>query len=246
MRRRTSGSSDRCWLRVSATTSSKMRLNTAGLPSPVPRSKPSVVMATFQPSFNGPTRLARGTRTLVKNTSAKRALPSICTSGRTSTPGECMSTRMKLIPLSLGAAGAAQRVEEGALPGAVALEGLAAGLPVDLAGVRDLLSVVGQPGADLVLEGGILGAELEVHIERILHPAPNRNAGAAATMMARRGHSSRRARRAGPPTAPCSAVHSWRTFVSLPPDGRSPAWPRGTPRSRLEVVKRALPTERHG
>ena len=60
-------------------------------------------------------------------------------------------------------------LEEGALPGPVALEGLAARLPVDGAGVLDLLAVIGEPGPHLVAEGGVLPAELEVHG---LLPAP--------------------------------------------------------------------------
>src|SRR5258708_715738 len=166
-------------------TSPSMRLKAAGLPRPVPRSNPSVVMATFQPSFIAPTRFTWGTRTSVKNTSAKRSLPSICFSGRTSTPGECMSMRMKLMPLCLGAAGRVAaggrlgvavragnrglrhrggaaaavlgrqgeggepRLEQRPLPLAMALEGLAAVLPIVRARPLDLLATVGQPGAHL-------------------------------------------------------------------------------------------------
>ena len=56
------------------------------------RSFMRVVMATRQPSPAGPTRIESGTRTLSKNTSLNSASPVICTSGRTSTPGACMSS----------------------------------------------------------------------------------------------------------------------------------------------------------
>ena len=53
----------------------------------VPRSNPSVVMATFHPLFTPPITLSFGQRTLVKKTSLNSAEPSICSIGRTSTPG---------------------------------------------------------------------------------------------------------------------------------------------------------------
>jgi hypothetical protein len=63
--------------------------------------------------------------------------------------------------------GAQAGVEEGALPAAVALEGLAARLPVGRPGVLDLLTVIGEPAAHLVAEGGILAAQLEVHASNL-------------------------------------------------------------------------------
>ena len=53
----------------------------------VPRSKPSVVIATFQPLLTPPTTFSAGQRTSVKKTSLNSAEPSGCTIGRTSTPG---------------------------------------------------------------------------------------------------------------------------------------------------------------
>ena len=51
-----------------------------------PRSKPSVVIATFQPLFTPPITLAFGQRALVKKTSLNSAVPSTWVMGRTSTP----------------------------------------------------------------------------------------------------------------------------------------------------------------
>ncbi len=56
------------------------------------RSFISVVMATRHPSPTGPSRHASGTRAFSKNTSLNSASPVIWRSGRTSTPGPCMST----------------------------------------------------------------------------------------------------------------------------------------------------------
>ncbi len=47
----------------------------------VPRSNPSVVMATFHPLFTPPMTLSLGQRTLVKKTSLNSAEPSICSIG---------------------------------------------------------------------------------------------------------------------------------------------------------------------
>ena len=58
------------------------------LTNAVPRSKLSVTIATRQPSFSAPTRLATGMRTSSRNTSQNSVLPSIVRSGRTSMPGE--------------------------------------------------------------------------------------------------------------------------------------------------------------
>ena len=53
----------------------------------VPRSKLSVTMVTRQPSFSSPTRLATGTRTSSRNSSANSVDPAMVWSGRMSTPG---------------------------------------------------------------------------------------------------------------------------------------------------------------
>ena len=52
-----------------------------------PRSKPRVVIATFQPLLTPPTTLAAGQRASVKKTSLNSADPSTWVIGRTSTPG---------------------------------------------------------------------------------------------------------------------------------------------------------------
>ena len=49
----------------------------------VPRSKPSVAIATFQPSFTSPTTFALSVRASSKKTSLNSAVPVICFSGRT-------------------------------------------------------------------------------------------------------------------------------------------------------------------
>ena len=57
-----------------------------------PRSKPRVVMATFQPLLTPPTTFSFGQRALVKKISLKSALPSTWAMGRTSMPGWSMGT----------------------------------------------------------------------------------------------------------------------------------------------------------
>ena len=57
-----------------------------------PRSKPSVVMATFQPLFTPPTTFSFGHRAFVKKISLKSALPSTWAMGRTSIPSCFMGT----------------------------------------------------------------------------------------------------------------------------------------------------------
>ncbi len=52
-----------------------------------PRSKPSVVFATFHPLLTPPTTLSFGQRALSKKTSLNSDEPSGCVIGRTSTPG---------------------------------------------------------------------------------------------------------------------------------------------------------------
>jgi hypothetical protein len=56
------------------------------------RSFMSVVSDTRQPSPTSPSRSLSGMRTSVKYTSLNSASPVIWNSGRTSTPGACMST----------------------------------------------------------------------------------------------------------------------------------------------------------
>ena len=66
-----------------------------GVPPPPPmvvRSFMRVVMATRHPSPTSPMRSLSGTRTSVRYTSLNSASPVIWMSGRTSTPGACMST----------------------------------------------------------------------------------------------------------------------------------------------------------
>src|SRR5207249_3562048 len=58
----------------------------------VPRSCSSVVTATCQPWPSSPSRFDTGTSTSSKKISLNSASPVICRSGRTSTPGACMST----------------------------------------------------------------------------------------------------------------------------------------------------------
>ena len=70
-----------------------------------PRSKPSVVCASSQPWPSAPMRFSAGTFTLVKKTSLNSELPVICLSGRTSTPGACMSRMKYEMPWCLGTSG---------------------------------------------------------------------------------------------------------------------------------------------
>ncbi len=53
----------------------------------------SVVIPTAQPLLMPPSTFAAGTLTFSKNTSLNSASPVIWRSGRTDTPGECMSRR---------------------------------------------------------------------------------------------------------------------------------------------------------
>ena len=69
------------------------------------RSWLSVVVATCHPALSGPSRASAGTRTSLKNTSAKSAAPLRVTSGRASMPGNPMSTMRQEMPLCLGASG---------------------------------------------------------------------------------------------------------------------------------------------
>ena len=69
------------------------------------RSFMSVVSDTRQPSPGAPRRSLSGMRTSVKYTSLNSASPVIWRSGRTSTPGACMSTTKAVSPLCLGTSG---------------------------------------------------------------------------------------------------------------------------------------------
>ncbi len=80
-------------------------LSSAATEKPTPamlvRSYVSRYFAQVQPWFSSPTRFSAGTRTSVKNTSFTSCSPSSVTIGRTSTPGEFMSTSRKLMPSCL-------------------------------------------------------------------------------------------------------------------------------------------------
>ena len=65
----------------------------------------SVVRATGQPWSSSPTTSVIGTRTSVRNTSLKCAAPLIWRSGRTSTPGDRMSSSRYEMPRCFGASG---------------------------------------------------------------------------------------------------------------------------------------------
>ena len=65
----------------------------------VPRSKPNVTIVTRQPSFSSPTRLATGTRTSSRNSSANSVDPAMVRSGRTSMPGVSIGMTNQVMPL---------------------------------------------------------------------------------------------------------------------------------------------------
>ena len=67
----------------------------------LPRSKPSSVMATDQPSSTGPSTFVLGTRTSVKKTSPNSLAPLICRSGRAVTPSLVMSMSSMEMPRCL-------------------------------------------------------------------------------------------------------------------------------------------------
>ena len=70
----------------------------------------SVVRATVQPPLTSPRRWESGTRTSVKKTSLNEAPPVIWRSGRTSTPGACMSTTKPVRPRCLGRSGSVRQM----------------------------------------------------------------------------------------------------------------------------------------
>ncbi len=55
-------------------------------------------MVTRQPSFSSPTRLATGTRTSSRNSSANSVEPAMVWRGRMSTPGESMGRISQEMP----------------------------------------------------------------------------------------------------------------------------------------------------
>src|SRR5262249_18269908 len=82
-------------------------------PPPAPmeaRSFMSVVSATAHPWLTSPSRWSSGTRTSLKNTSLNEAPPVIWRSGRTSTPGACMSTTNPVSPWCLGRSGSVRQM----------------------------------------------------------------------------------------------------------------------------------------
>ncbi|CAB4918758.1 unannotated protein [freshwater metagenome] len=74
-------------------------------PPTATRSLSSVVSATRQPSPGSPSRSESGIRTSSKKTSLKSDCPPIWRSGRTVTPGACMSTTNIVSPPCLGRSG---------------------------------------------------------------------------------------------------------------------------------------------
>ncbi len=69
-----------------------------------------VVRATAQPWPTAPSRWLSGMRTPVRKTSLNSASPVIWRSGRTSTPGACMSQRKYVMPWCLGSAGSVRAI----------------------------------------------------------------------------------------------------------------------------------------
>ena len=81
----------------------------------VVRSFISVVIETRQPSPMSPMRSASAMRTSVRYTSLNSASPVIWRSGRTSTPGACMSTMKYVRPLCFGRSGSVRGDEHAAV-----------------------------------------------------------------------------------------------------------------------------------
>ena len=69
------------------------------------RSCRSITTAAAQPLFSSPMIASAGSRTLSKKTSLNGEWPVATFSGRTVTPGACMSTMNMLMPSCLGLAG---------------------------------------------------------------------------------------------------------------------------------------------
>jgi hypothetical protein len=77
----------------------------SSLTKAVPRSNPKVTMATRQPSFSSPTRLATGMRTSSRNISLNSLTPVRVRRGRTSMPGLSMGMINQEMPRCFGASG---------------------------------------------------------------------------------------------------------------------------------------------
>ena len=84
---------------------------TSAKPS-VPRSCRSVVMATSQPPPISPMTFSTGTSTPLRKISLNSGSPVICVSGRTSTPGACMSTIRYVRPACRCGVGVGSRDED--------------------------------------------------------------------------------------------------------------------------------------
>ena len=69
------------------------------------RSLRSMMTAARQPSLTSPITASAGSRTWSKKTSLNGAAPVATFSGRTVTPGACMSTMNIVMPLCLGTVG---------------------------------------------------------------------------------------------------------------------------------------------
>ncbi len=74
------------------------------------RSFIKVVRATVHPPLTSPNRWESGTRTSVKKTSLKVEPPVIWRSGRTSTPGACMSTTKPVRPRCFSSPGSVRQM----------------------------------------------------------------------------------------------------------------------------------------
>src|SRR5438477_321990 len=141
----------------------------------VPRSKPRVPMATFQPSLTLPITRSADVRASVKKTSLNSADPVSCLRGLTSMPGWSIGMRRNDSPLCLGASGSVRttlkiqsewcaRVAELLLP-------LEADVPPRLVGRATAAAEGGvladevliQPGAHLIAEDLVFGAPAEIH-----------------------------------------------------------------------------------
>ena len=70
-----------------------------------------MLRATFQPPLTSPTTQSSGTNTLSRKTSLNSASPVISRSGRTSMPGEDMSTRKYVIPSCRGEPGSVRAMQ---------------------------------------------------------------------------------------------------------------------------------------
>ena len=102
---RSTGSSRPALARGSANRSSSRLASPRCRRATPARSKLSVVMATDQPAWSGPSMAERGTRASVKKSSAKDCPPVMVVSGRASMPGVRRSTRKHVMPACFLAVG---------------------------------------------------------------------------------------------------------------------------------------------